>query len=115
MSTVSENESFQEIFKNSSLLISDYSSVVFDFVYLKKPIIYYQPNDDYHFDQAYFDYETMGFGEIIRDEDKLIKQIEDYLINNCEMDEIYKKRVDEFFKYNDKNNSKRVYEWILEN
>ena len=31
------------------------------------------------------------------------------------MKEVYKKRVDEFYKYNDQNNSKRVYNWIYEN
>ena len=34
--------------------------------------------------------------------------------NKCEMDEVYKKRVDEFFKYIDKNNSERVIDAILE-
>ena len=28
--------------------------------------------------------------------------------NNCEMEEIYKQRVENFFKYTDRNNSKRV-------
>ncbi|WP_236951259.1 CDP-glycerol glycerophosphotransferase family protein [Methanosphaera sp. BMS] len=107
--------SFQDIFRESSLLISDFSSVVFDFVYLKKPIIYYQPNDDYHFDEAYFDYESMGFGEVIKDENELIELIERYFKKNCEMDVKYKERVDTFFKYNDKNNCKRVYEWIRDN
>lgn len=107
--------SFQDIFRESSLLISDFSSVVFDFVYLKKPIIYYQPNDDYHFDEAYFDYETMGFGEVVKDENELIELVERYFKNNCEMDNKYKERVDTFFKYNDKNNCKRVYEWIRDN
>ena len=35
--------------------------------------------------------------------------------NDCIMEDIYKERVDKFFKYNDKNNSKRVYDWIKEN
>ena len=29
------------------------------------------------------------------------------------MEEKYQERVDKFYKYFDKNNSKRVYEWIL--
>jgi CDP-glycerol glycerophosphotransferase (TagB/SpsB family) len=36
-----------------------------------------------------------------------------YIENDCEMEEIYKKRVDTFFKYHDRNNSRRVYEEIL--
>ena len=99
------------------MIITDYSSIAFDFAYLKKPVIYYHYAKEYHFDleESYFDYKTMGFGEVIKKEDDLIKLIKDYLDNDCKMKEVYKKRVDEFYKYNDQNNSKRVYNWIYEN
>lgn len=54
----------------------------------------------------------MGFGEVTNDEDNLIDIIEEYLKNDCAMKEIYKKRVDNFYMFNDKNNCKRVYEAI---
>ena len=112
---ISVNDSFQELFNTSSLLITDYSSVIFDFSYLKKPSIYYQPNDDYHYKQGYFNYTTMGFGDVIKDENELIQKIKYYIENECLMEEKYQKRVTSFFKYNDKNNTKRVYDWIKEN
>ena len=111
---IADKESYQDLFNKASLMITDYSSVFFDFAYLKKPIIYYQEIDDYHYDKSYWDYETMGFGEIIDNEDTLVDKIIEYIKNNCQMEEKYKKRVDNFFKYNDKNNCKRVYNWILE-
>ena len=90
--------------------------MAFDFVYLKKPVIYYQyeGGKDHHFDVGtlFVDDGSMDFGEIIEDEDKLIEKILEYIDNDCQMEEIYQKRVDNFFKYTDKNNSKRVYEWI---
>ena len=46
---VSYDESYQELLNNSSLMVTDYSSVYFDFAYLKKPVIYYHPVDDYHY------------------------------------------------------------------
>ena len=107
-----ESTNYQELFNNSSILITDYSSVAFDFSYNKKPIVYYQYGDDYNFKEGYFDYETMGFGEVTKYEDDLINIIEEYLINDCNMKEIYKKRVDNFYMFNDKNNCKRVYEAI---
>ena len=55
----------------------------------------------------------MGFGEVIENEKDLINQINEYLENNCQMKVEYEKRVDTFYKYNDKNNCKRVYEAIL--
>ena len=110
---ISIKESYQELFNNSSLLITDYSSVFFDFSYLKKPVIYYRGEDEYHYEKGYFDFETMGFGEIIKSEEVLFDKIKYYIDNNFEMEEEYKMRVDDFFKFTDQNNSKRVYEWLL--
>ena len=111
---VDMTSSYQELFNNSSLLVTDYSSVSFDFAYIKKPVIYYQYADDYHFQETFFDYETMGFGEVIDDEDELINQIDEYFNNGCQMKDKYKKRVDNFYKFKDKNNCKRVYRNIKE-
>lgn len=112
---LSTEESYQELFNKSSLLITDYSSVFFDFAYMKKPVIYYHPNDNYHYMNSYFDYETMGFGEIIKDENDLVNLIMEYMNNDCNMKKKYIERVENFFKYTDKNNCKRVYNWIKKN
>ena len=81
---ISIDTPYQDLFNNSSLRITDYSSVAFDFAYIKKPLIYYQ-NDDYHYEKGYFDYETMGFGDIIQTEEELIDKIIEYIENNCQM------------------------------
>ena len=109
-------DDYSEIFNHSSLLITDYSSVFFDFAYIEKPLIYYQYGNDYHFDveSGYFDYETMGFGPVAHTHEELKNDIISYVLNGCEMEDIYKERVNDFFKFRDKNNSKRVYEAIRE-
>ncbi len=107
------DSSYQVLFKNSSLLITDFSSVFFDFAYLKKPVIYYQANEDYHYDKGYFDYGSMGFGEVIEKESDLIDKIEFYISNDFEMEDNFRENVEDFFKFIDDNNCKRVYEWIL--
>ena len=110
-----EETKYHDLICDSSLMITDYSSVAFDFAYLKKPIIYYQYGNDYHFDPetACFDDEKDGFGEIIKNEDELVDLIINYLKNDCEMEDFYKERVNRFFRHVDKNNSKRVYDWIM--
>ena len=107
-------QDYQKLFNSGSLLITDYSSVAFDFSYLHKPIIYYQYGKDYHFntDTAYFNYESMGFGEVEHDEDELVNRIVEYVKNDCKMKDEYVKRVDDFFTFTDRNNCKRVYEAI---
>lgn len=111
---IDEHKKYQVIFNESAVLVTDYSSIFFDFAYLKKPLIYYQYANDYHYDSenGYFQYETMGFGPVIKDEDELVDKLIEYMNNDCIMEDKYKKRVDEIFKYNDHNNSKRCYDWI---
>ena len=111
-----EKTKFQTLFNNGSLLITDYSSVAFDFAYLYKPVIYYQYGKDYHFDteKSFFDYESMGMGEICKNEDELVDLIIGYIENNCKIKNKYVKRIDGFFLFNDKNNCKRVHEAIHE-
>lgn len=109
-----EHKKYQVIFNESSLLVTDYSSIFFDFSYLKKPLIYYQYGNDYHYDSdnGYFQYDTMGFGPVIDNEEELVNKLIEYMDNGCVMEDMYKERVDSFFKYNDHNNSKRCYDWI---
>ena len=109
---VNTHDSYQTIFNNSAVMITDYSSVFFDFSFLKKPVIYYHEGDDYHYDVGYFDYETMGFGDVVESEDELVDKIIYYMEHDCNMEDKYKKRVDDFFKYTDQKNCKRVYDWL---
>lgn len=110
-----ERGSYQDLFKKGALMITDYSSVAFDFAYLKKPVLYFQYGEDYHFnlDESYFDYDTMGFGEVCESEDELIELIEQYMKTDCEMKEKHKKNVDDYFIFTDQNNCKRVHDAIL--
>lgn len=108
---------YQSIFSVSSLLVSDYSSVLFDFAYLNKPIIYTQFDKEdfykYHiFDQGYFSYEKDGFGPVLYDYDSTVNEIIKCIKNGCKLENIYKKRIDKFYQYHDKLNSKRIYEEI---
>ena len=113
---IAEHEKYdvQKLLKESEFLITDYSSVFFDFAYMKKPIIYYQFDNniyyDRHYKKGYFEYERDGFGEITN-ESNIIEKILEY-IDNPKMPKKYEKRVDNFFGVHDKNNCKRIYEII---
>lgn len=111
---VSFDDSYQDLFNNSAIMVTDYSSVFFDFAYLKKPLIHYQPHDDYHYDRGYFDFDVHGFGDVVKSEDELVDKIKWYVENDCRLEDKYVERVDNFFIFNDRNNCKRVYDWIYE-
>lgn len=109
------NESYSTLLSESSVMITDYSSIAFDFAYLKKPLIYYQTQDfeNFHYEKGYFDYETMGFGEIIKTQEELINKIEFYMKNGSVLEDKYKQRSAKFFRFHDRNNSKRIYDWLI--
>ena len=71
----------------SSLLITDYSSVFFDYGYLKKPIIYahfdYGEYRNNHFEKGYFDYISDGFGPVCQDINCVVNEIIYEIENNC--------------------------------
>lgn len=107
-------DSYQKLLSDSAIMITDYSSVAFDFAFLKKPIIYYQKQSfsQFHYDEGYFDYETMGFGDVVSSEDALVERIIEYIENDCQLEDKYKARVDSFFKFKDQKNCKRIYDWL---
>lgn len=105
--------SYNTLFREAALLITDYSSVAFDFAYTKSPVIYYQFSD-FHLTEGYFSFKDMGFGEVVIKENDLVTLILDYARNNFAMKDLYKKRVDEFFYYKDYNNCERCYRAILD-
>ena len=41
-----EKYDIQELLKSSALMVTDYSSVFFDMIYMKKPIVFYQFDED---------------------------------------------------------------------
>lgn len=111
---------YRDIFANSSLIISDYSSVVFDFAYIRKPVIYTHFDreaffaGDHSYTQGYFDYERDGFGEVEYDLEGTVNRIIEYMENGCQLKEKYRSRIDNFFCFSDRNNCERIYKKIIE-
>ena len=109
------NISYRDVFAETDLLVTDYSSVFFDFAYLKKPVIYAQFDKDEFFggdhiySKGYFDYERDGFGEVEYDLESTVNRIMEYMENNCQLKEKYRERIDSFFVFNDHNCCERVF------
>ncbi|MED4130206.1 CDP-glycerol glycerophosphotransferase family protein [Shouchella miscanthi] len=108
----SYDQSYSELFQRGSILVTDNSSVFFDFAYMKKPLFYYQ-FEPQNWDPGYFSIEEMGFGKIIVNHQVMVQTLIKQLETGIEMDEEYKQRVDQFFEYTDQNNRKRAYEEII--
>lgn len=102
---------YRQIFAESDLLITDYSSVAFDFAYLKKPVIYTHFEGG-NYPSGYFSYEKDGFGEVETTLEGTIERILEYTKSGCQMKSKYICRVDSFFEFTDKMNCARVFNAI---
>ncbi len=107
--------SYEKMFCESSLMVTDFSGIQFDFAYMRKPLVYLHHKDiPQHYEEGTFFYDTMAFGEICHDNDELIELLCEYMANGCQMKEEYVKRADDFFYYRDRNNCERIYNTMRE-
>lgn len=106
----------QDLLKESTLMITDYSSVHFDFAYMKKPVIYYQFDKEEFFEKQYskgkFDVESEGFGPVVYEKGQLIYEIKKAWNNEFQMKENYYNKMRRFYQIYDDKNSERVFEAI---
>lgn len=110
-------KNYKEIYAESSLVVTDYSSAAFDFAYMRQPVLYCQFDKDFFwsnhvYKKGFFDHEKDGFGEVAYDLETTIKLLIEYMSNGCVLKEKYQKRIDDFFAYRDNKNSERVYNKI---
>ncbi len=108
---------YQKEFISGSVLVTDYSSVSFDFAYLHKPVVYTQfDKEDFYkkhtYNKGYFDYERDGFGPVCYNIDSAVKELCDIIRSGFVCEEKYIKRTDEFYPYHDAHCCRRVYEAI---
>ena len=113
-------KTYREVFSESALVLTDYSSAAFDFAYLRRPVIYAQFDREEFFGGAhvytkgYFDYERDGFGEVEHDLEGTVRRIIEYMENGCALKDVYRARIDGFFAFSDRNNCRRVFDRIIE-
>lgn len=106
----------QELMMSSEMMITDYSSVFFDMVYMKKPIIFYQFDlEDFRkgqYEEGYFDYQNNPFGKSCFELDEVMEELKRIVERNYQCDKQYIEAHKDYFPYYDTNNSERVYEAV---
>lgn len=99
---------YRDVFAKSDLMVTDYSSAILDFAYLRKPLFFCQFDYVYfysdHYQKGYHDFEKDGFGEVVYDLDHTIDLIIEYAKGGCVLKDKYRERIDAFFAFNDQNN-----------
>lgn len=107
----SENDTFNKYFAEAKYLLTDYSSVAYDFAYKEGIPMYYKPFVDeavhYHTNELF---EKHNCGIQCKD----IQAVIEVLQGECSLTELEERRTT-FFEFFDTNNTERVYKEILEN
>lgn len=113
---VSFYDDIQELYLISDLLITDYSSVMFDYINLKRPMIFYCYDYLKYKNKmrgCYFNFTESAPGPIVFDEEQLF----DAIYNLKTIKNIYKNNIDNFYdkfcEWEDGNASKRVVDKVF--
>ncbi len=106
----------QDLLIRSAMLLTDYSSVFFDYGYMMKPMVFYQFDlkeyRDKHYKEGYFSYERDAFGPLVSTEDEVVDYTLRLLAGGMKMEDEYVRRVERFFIPRDDHNCQRVFEAI---
>ncbi len=107
----SEFNDVEELLPIADVLITDYSSVIFDYSILSKPIIFFPYDyDEYKINRGlYFEFNEYVYGEIANDCESLIEYIKKG--NLCS--EKRKDFIDKFMKACDGKSCERLYEILF--
>lgn len=111
-----EDFDVQTALKESAYLVTDYSSIFFDFGYMKKPMCYFQFDYDEfrsrHYPEGYFHYPRDGFGPVVETVDALVDELIRAFEGGFMLAPEYAQRVDATFRYRDSDNCRRTLEAI---
>lgn len=104
----------QTLIKEASVMITDYSSVFYDFVYMDKPVMFYQFDQEDFFTKQYAgNGQNYSFGDTFTNEDELVNGIIKILEKGCVLKKCYSRDAKSFYSFRDKKNCERNYSIIV--
>ena len=99
------------------VFITDISSYVYDFVYLKRPVIYFMPDMDQfksgmnHYRELELPFEE-GFGNLALEADEAADELEKIILNNFEPEKKFKDKMASFF-FESSHHAEDLYDYIM--
>jgi CDP-glycerol glycerophosphotransferase len=113
----SNKSDLRNYIQKCNLLITDRSSIAFDFAFMKKPVIYFDFDkskyQEEHYLSGYFDYERDGFGPVNYDLTSVINCLSDYIKYKKFPNKDFNNNIEKFFTLRDNKNCERVLRAIL--
>lgn len=110
---LTKNREINDLLFLTDILITDYSSVIFEYSFFKKPVIFYTPdlNEYKNSRDFYYDLDKYTYGDVAMDFKTLIKCVKKNKVDVKKLNDFY-----EFFcSACDGNSSKRVVDYYMNN
>ena len=109
---------YSDFLQKACMLITDYSSIAWDFAYVVKPVIYTHFDEEeffqthaYQKDEKHF--KDIELGPVCNDYESTVATIIKYIENKCKLTKEYNEKINNFFYYHDNKNCERVLKEIL--
>ena len=104
-----------ELISTGNMLITDYSSVSWDFFYLSKPVLFYRFDiSEYLLSRGcYISLDEENLGEITQCEDDLVNKIEEYCENGFLFKPCFQQYRESILPAFDGKNCSRIYNEVL--
>ncbi|MFP7377158.1 CDP-glycerol glycerophosphotransferase family protein [Bacillus paralicheniformis] len=112
----SSYEDIRELYMVSDLLITDYSSVFFDFANLKRPMIFFVPDIETYRDKLrgfYFDFEQEAPGPLVKTTEEVIEKIKETETSDYRLPDIFEPFYEKFCYLETGNSSEKVVNRIF--
>ena len=95
--------------------ITDYSGVAIDFLYMNRPILFYQFDKEKYKQEvdSYIDLDNEMFGSIAYNKDQAVDELITLIESGFEVEKNQEDARNKFFRYNDNGNCNRIYNSIL--
>jgi len=107
------SETVQDLLKKHALLITDYSTVSFDFVYMKKPVIFFQ--FDYeefysrHYNEGPINHKTDLFGKVCETNETLLSELNQIIDQEMQIAPVYLEKSNKFMIRTNHQHTEEIY------
>ncbi|MDN6735658.1 MAG: CDP-glycerol glycerophosphotransferase family protein [Tetragenococcus koreensis] len=105
-----------EVMSCVDVLITDYSSIFFDFLKTKKPIIFYcWDKEIYESDRGLYISEDRLPGPVVKTVAEVVAQVKDIEKVNKDYQDNYQKMLEDYLPYEDGHSTQRLVDYVLGN
>jgi len=101
--------------RSAAANITDYSSVAIDFLYMNRPILFYQFDVEEYIKKidSYIDLKNEMFGTLSYNSSEAVDKLIEIIDNDFKVMDNQINERNRFFKYNDNKNCERIYDCII--